>query len=171
MTAGHDGFDEFFRADFARLIAFLVKLGYRSQDAEDAAGEAMASLYANWASVEQPRAWVRLVARRHVLRFARRDVERSAREVLARRSRVAPDERADVVEDVLWLAGILEQLSPQERVVMVLSMDGFTSVEIAAHIGIAPATARSHLHNARKRLKTHPQLADLAAVAERRSAR
>ncbi|CCH35642.1 sigma-70 family RNA polymerase sigma factor [Actinosynnema sp. NPDC047251] len=166
-----EAFDEFFRADFARLIAFLVKLGYRPEDAEDAAGEAMAGLCAAWDRVEHPAAWVRLVAKRQALRFARRDVQRAVREVLARRADGPVDDQGPEVEDVLWLAEVLADLRPRERDVVVMSMEGFTSAEIAVHLAVTPATVRSHLRRARERLRAHPGLAGLVTGVGRGDSR
>jgi hypothetical protein len=42
------GFDEFFRREHTLLIGFLQKSGFKREDAEEAAGEAMAYAYADW---------------------------------------------------------------------------------------------------------------------------
>jgi RNA polymerase sigma-70 factor (ECF subfamily) len=148
VSDDHGGFDEYFRADHARLVAFVVKLGHGLQDAEDVAAEAMTELYRQWDVVRQPGAWVRLVARRLASRRARREVERVVREELA--GHVAPV--AVEFEDPRWLARVLDALGPREREVLVLTLEGFTTGQIAEHLRIEAATVRSHLRRARRRL-------------------
>ncbi|MEJ2858659.1 MULTISPECIES: RNA polymerase sigma factor [unclassified Saccharothrix] len=159
MGDDHRGFDEYFRGDHARLVAFVVKLGHGLQDAEDVAAEAMTQLYVQWDVVRQPQAWVRLVARRLAARRARREVERVVREELAGRAAPVVDQPSVEVENALWLAGVLDALGTREREVLVLTLEGFTTWQIAEHLGIEPATVRSHLRRARQRLKGHPVLA------------
>jgi predicted RNA polymerase sigma factor len=50
-------FEEFFRADFSRLVGFLINLGYSEDVAEDAAADAMVVACREWSSLESPRAW------------------------------------------------------------------------------------------------------------------
>ncbi|GAA3879168.1 sigma-70 family RNA polymerase sigma factor [Saccharothrix violaceirubra] len=151
QVAAGDAFDEFFRADFARLIAYLGKLGFRREDAEDAAEEAMTILYTRWSQVEHPGAWVRSAARRCASRFARREQERGAREALGG---TLGHDGAHHVEEVLWLTDELARLPTRERDVVALRVEGFSAAEIATILAVRPATVRSHLRNARKRLLT-----------------
>jgi len=45
-------FEEFFHADFLRLIGFLIKLGYSEEVSEDAAIDAMVIVSRKWSSLE-----------------------------------------------------------------------------------------------------------------------
>jgi DNA-directed RNA polymerase specialized sigma24 family protein len=57
-------YDEFFRREYPALVGFLRKLGFKQEQAEDAAGQAMLNAYLDWPKITSPGAWVRTVARR-----------------------------------------------------------------------------------------------------------
>ena len=147
-------FDEFFRADRVPLEAFLCAAGFDREDAQDAAAEAMMYAYRRWASVRSPRAWVRKVAIRIAVRNAQR-----VRESTARAMDLIHPQRYDLsgpmaeVDERLRLLDLLKVLPPRQREVIAWSLDGFSAAEIAEQTGLAPATVRSTLRHARRKLR------------------
>jgi DNA-binding CsgD family transcriptional regulator len=73
-----------------------------------------------------------------------------------------------VVSELEALPGLdsWEHITPREREVLVLLADGLSSPEIAASLGIARSTARTHLEHLRARLGAATQ-AGLVAKALR----
>lgn len=72
MPHDSEDFDEFFRSEYAPLVAFLRRLGYGSSASEDAAAEAMSCALVRWDQLDVPRAWVRVAAKRVALRELQR---------------------------------------------------------------------------------------------------
>nr|WP_042178721.1 RNA polymerase sigma factor [Kibdelosporangium sp. MJ126-NF4]CEL13371.1 WhiB-type transcriptional regulator [Kibdelosporangium sp. MJ126-NF4]CTQ99061.1 WhiB-type transcriptional regulator [Kibdelosporangium sp. MJ126-NF4] len=147
-------FDEFFRAEFARVVAFLVKTGF-SVEAEDAAEEAMFCAYRAWWKIENPRAWVYKAAYRVALRQARRDADSMHRAVVGGWLVPAKEDRAEhaEIEENPLVVAMLKCLPDQQREVMAWYLSGFGPHEIAEAIGRQSATVRSTLRHARQKLK------------------
>jgi DNA-directed RNA polymerase specialized sigma24 family protein len=59
---GRDGFAEFFRAEAAPLAAVARRAGFGLEQSKDAAQEALSRTYPRWSHLQQPQAWVRVVA-------------------------------------------------------------------------------------------------------------
>jgi RNA polymerase sigma factor (sigma-70 family) len=141
-------FEAFFRSDFPRLVAFLRLIGATSAEAEDAAMEAFVSAFRDWDSITQPRAWIRVVAQRALMKSrVRHDRADSAFMAIHRPTNPAAEwsERENVIE-------MLRALPQRQRIVMAYAIDGFDSEEIAQLLGISPQTVRSNLRHARKSL-------------------
>jgi RNA polymerase sigma factor (sigma-70 family) len=143
-----DEFTAFFHADYDPLVGFLCKLGYNRDIARDAAAEAMTALWKAWSAVTSPKAWVRTVA----LRTAPRMITKRP-DTLYVSERVDDRARHAEIEEWPLVVALLRQLPDKQRMVMAWHLDGFTTIEIAEHIGIDSATVRSHLRHARTRLK------------------
>jgi RNA polymerase sigma factor (sigma-70 family) len=140
-------FATLFREEYPAVVrtAYLV-LGDR-QAAEDVAQEAFTRLVVHWRKVsryERPGAWVRRVAIRLALRADRRRQMRTAR--------VEPDPtRFD--SGRASIRGAILALPPKQRAAIVLHYYEDRPVrEVAEFLGCATATARVHLHRARRRL-------------------
>lgn len=148
-------FDEFFRNDFARLVAFLLKAGFEREDARDAAAEAMARAHREWANLTQPHAWVRKVAYRTAVRQVRRSREAAAHvlEWATSDPGRAQCDQTKCVDERLRVLTLLNGLPAQQRVAMAWHLEGYSTSEIAEHMGIATATVRSTLRHARRRLR------------------
>jgi RNA polymerase sigma-70 factor (ECF subfamily) len=149
----NDSFDEFFRARYTDLVAFVMRLGARLPDAEEAAQEAMVAAYASWHRIRDPAAWTWRVAYRSYLRQVRR---RRLRESLVSADelsqRGAPDEG---VEELLWrdrFRRLLAKLTDKQQRVVALWYDGYLAKEIAERLRIEPGTVRSIFRHARRRL-------------------
>jgi RNA polymerase sigma factor (sigma-70 family) len=151
-------FEEFFRADFLRLIGFLINLGYSEEMAKDAAAEAMAIAYREWPSLESPKAWVRKAARNQAEKL-RKGEARGGQIILkiaAADLRLVADDDPErqwlLSEEDRWVARALACLAPNRRCVMALHLDGLSTAEITRVTGIKESTVRSHLRHARQQL-------------------
>jgi RNA polymerase sigma-70 factor (ECF subfamily) len=159
-----ESFDDFFRADFPRLVKFLIQMGYGWEDAKDSAAEAMLAACQTWATLRNPRAYVRTAAMHAAGKQARRDRERLVRSIKG--GWLTPDHVDPIatINDHLdagsQLLTLLDHLPHQQRVVLALHLDGFTNTEIADHLGMLAATVSSHLRHAKQRLRTVLRLAE-----------
>ncbi|MGC0416025.1 RNA polymerase sigma factor [Embleya sp. AB8] len=66
-------FSEFYRDHIRPLTAFLMRQGASTALAADLAQEAMAKAYRSWNEIHDPRAWIRTVASRDLLRSRMRN--------------------------------------------------------------------------------------------------
>ena len=145
-------FTSFFRSEYPRLVAYLTRLGARWFDALDAAQRAMIMLYQNWDTVTNPRAWSRTVARRELVKLtARLAAEIPTNEL----SDVNPQTHVDRTDESLQVADTLRGLSPRQRQVMFLTIDGYKPNEIASILGLHTTTVSSYLVVARRVLRGH----------------
>lgn len=149
-------FDEFFRDEYGPLLAFLQKIGFERAQAEDAASEAMACACQGWSRINQsPRGWVRKAA----YRIACDQVSRARDEPLravAGGWAVPCHYDADVIvliEEQKLIVRLLQQLPQQQRLVIAWHLDGFDTNEVSDQLNMPPATVRSTLRHARKRLR------------------
>jgi RNA polymerase sigma factor (sigma-70 family) len=149
-----EDFDEFFRAEFTLLVAFLRRLGHGLEASKDAAAEAMVCALHSWNRLTTPQAWVRIAARRIALRELRRQRRLTDRAVSTGlvTSDPSPDP-SDVVTGRLRVAALLATLPSQQREVISWYLDGFQTCEIAELLGISEANVRSTKRHARKLLQ------------------
>ncbi|MFE7076469.1 RNA polymerase sigma factor [Streptomyces sp. NPDC057620] len=148
-------FSAFYRADFPRLVGFLIQVGARREDAVEAAQETMRTLHRRWREVDHPRAWARTTARRTLIRALRASREEDLGE---------PPEAAAALlvgDQALWEAvecdevlAVLRELPPRQRQALALTYDGFTPAEIAQILDVSPAQVRGNLARARRRAVT-----------------
>lgn len=146
-------FDTFFRSRYAQLVGFIMQLGARREDAEEAAQEAMVAAYSSWHRIANPTAWAWRVAYRKYLARVR---QARLRELLVPSDRLQhrPDP-AQPLDDLLWrdrARRLLGRLAERQRRVVTLWLDGYRPEEIAGRLGVKPGTVRSLFRHARKRL-------------------
>ena len=144
-------FEEFFEA-FARQVAAIVAISTGDAAlAEDATQEAMARAYVRWnrvAKLDRPDLWVTRVAANIAIGSWRR-----------RRHEVGLSDSTPSVEArdeirVLWLRWAMEQLTPEDRVILILRhRDGLSIDEISAFQAKSPHTITTYLKRARRRLR------------------
>lgn len=154
-----DEFDTFFRQRYTDLVVFLMRLGARLDDAEEAAQEAMIAAYASWPRIHDPKAWTWRVASRIYLRQVRR---RRLRELLVpddalaqRASHYQQAEPSTTEADLVWrdrFRRLLLRLTERQQRVFAMWYDGYLGKEIADRLNVTPGTIRSLLRNARHRL-------------------
>ena len=150
-SATIEEFANFYRSDFSRAISFLMMSGATAEDARDAVQDAFIHAYKVWGSITSPKAWIRKVAFRELLR--------------QRRGATIPDPGGDYDSPAQDAADhsiehdevirLLSLLPRNQRAALALYYDGFTRAEIAEALGIGPATVRVHLHRARAHLRHH----------------
>lgn len=149
-------FNEFFRLDFARLVAFLRKAGFGRLEAEDAAAEAMACAYQSWATLTRPRGWVRKAAYRSAVNTAMRNRERIERAIAGGWSDAGSRDdsgQCAIIEEKHEVLRRLARLPERQRLVMAYHLDGFDHAEIAELLDMSAPNVRSTLRHARERLK------------------
>ena len=144
-------FDEFFRAEYPRLLRVLSAADLR---ADDALQEAFTKAAVSWARIsayEDPAGWVRRVAVRRLL-----DERRSSRRKDAAFERLGASNPADPVDHdaSVDLSVAIDALPTRQRVALTLFyLGGLTSAETGAAMGITAGAVRFHLHEARARLR------------------
>jgi RNA polymerase sigma-70 factor (ECF subfamily) len=139
----------FFRAEFARVVQTVSFIVHDRERAEDIAQDAFVQLLRNWKKIsgyDKPEAWVRRIAIRLAMRGLRRDrlwsvIKRDVRPVLP----VEPRD-LDLFDAVRRLPGM------QRAAIALFYFEDRPISDIADVLGCAEATARVHLHRARRRL-------------------
>lgn len=146
-------FTAFFRAEFARVLRTVcLVVGDRGR-AEEITQDAFVQLLDHWDAVsgyERPEAWVRRVAIRMAGRAARR--ERMVR-ILESGPFGRGESTAEMPEGDSDVAAAVRRLPAGQRTAVVLFyFEDRPVAEVAQLLGCSPATARVHLHRARRRL-------------------
>ncbi len=156
MLTAQDGtvtFEDFFRAEYPRLVPMLRALTGDRQRAEDVAQEALWKAQRDWERIsqyERPGAWVRRVALN-----ASANVRRGQRREAAALSRIGlgRDDGWDfeIGDDDLWR--LVRALPEQQRWAVVLHyVEDRTVMDIAEILGCSDGTVKTHLSRARTTL-------------------
>uniref|UniRef100_UPI003F495251 RNA polymerase sigma factor n=1 Tax=Actinoplanes sp. CA-151224 TaxID=3239904 RepID=UPI003F495251 len=149
-------FTAFYEQEFARLVAFLMVQG-AGHHAADIAQEAMAKAYRQWDVLDRPGAWVRLTAERRWWKLARRSRTEIPHDDLPESSGLLEGTYEQIENRHVFLA-LLADLTDLQRQVLAWSYDGYHPTEIAVALGKEPATVRSVLRDARKKVQAgHPR--------------
>jgi RNA polymerase sigma-70 factor, ECF subfamily len=153
MTVTGDGFEELFEREYPRLVRALRRA---DDDATDAVQEAFVQAYARWnrvSKLDDPAGWVRRVAVNRLFNARRSRGRRDAAvERLAARS--TPTVASFGADDRLDTIAAVRQLAPQQRVAVALFYGADLSVhEVADAMQLSEGTVKSHLHDARDRLR------------------
>jgi RNA polymerase sigma-70 factor (ECF subfamily) len=149
-----DDFDDLFRANYDRLVRSLTVAGGDREQAADAVQEAFVKAHVRWRRIgryDDPIGWVRRVAINHL----RDDHRRTGRRwgALARLAARTPTSELPAEPDEL--GRLLAQLPRQQRIATALYyVDGMSVAEIARTLDLAEGTVKSHLHDARTRLRS-----------------
>jgi RNA polymerase sigma-70 factor (ECF subfamily) len=150
--------DELYRTEFARLVRSLAVVD-GPEAAADAVQEAFIAADRRWRKVsrmDDPVGWIRRAAVNRLLN-GRRNTRRRA-ELLAGVRPVAVDDLDPLDLDLL---AAIRALPTQQRLVICLHhLGGYRITEVAADLGIAPGTVKSHLHDARRALRAHLEVTD-----------
>jgi len=166
LAGSAEAVDRWFRGEHPQVFRLCLGFLADEAEAEDAAQDAMLQLYDRLGAWDQTRPWrgwrnaVVLNLCRDRLRRAdarRRAHERALSEREGPQRGLLPDpgdelERAEVRE---VLRATLEALSPREREAFVLrDLEGHSTDEVAALLGVADSSVRSLLALARRRLRS-----------------
>lgn len=155
------------RREAPALLAYLSRRVAEPADAADLLGDVLVVVWrrveAMPAEPEAARMWMFGIARKVLSgshRGARRRLaladhlrhELTVAGVAAGADGEVPAGPADARADLL--AAALDQLRPADReIIRLVHWDSFTLAEVAGHLRLRPATARSRYHRARNRLK------------------
>lgn len=148
-------FEAFYRFALPRLMAYLMYLGARREEAGECAQMALVEALQRWEGIDKPHAWCRQVARREYYR-RRYDAEESFDEVPADATPIlsARNDGHDVaIAEVCQIVPLLQQLPPLQRQVMALWLSGAKPSEIAEEMGATPEQVRSNLRHAKETLR------------------
>ncbi len=147
-------FEDFFRAEYLRLVRALFLLTSDRAEAEDLAQEAMARVVERWdrlRDLASPTGYLYRVAMN-----LHRNRLRSLR-VRARRAAIASDLRDDAETASETHADVMRALSklaePDRQILVLAEWLHMSSEESGRVLGIAPSSARARLSRARSRLR------------------
>jgi len=157
--------EAFFAAEYRKLVKILMVMGATMEEAQDAAQKAMEDLFkrsqtAAPASITDPDAYACRAAIRYFIKERQRDRERLPRELKGGHLTLPAylDDELTACEDEEWVEHVLESLTPAQRDVIRLVMDGASNQEIAEELGKSNADIRQHRKNALDRLKVQPEI-------------
>ena len=146
-------FDALFADHYARLVRTLTLVAGDQEVAADAVQEAFVKAHLKWRKIskyDDPIGWVRRVAINQIHDAHRRHARknRALRRLASREATVADPVEPDE------FGRLLAALPTQQRAATALFyVDGLSIAEIAASLDIAEGSVKSHLHDARQRLK------------------
>jgi RNA polymerase sigma-70 factor (ECF subfamily) len=146
-------FDALFADHYARLVRALTLVAGDREVAADAVQEAFVRAHLRWRKIgryDDPIGWVRRVAINQI-RDAHRRHERKSRALRRLASRETTVAHPVEPDD---FGRLLAALPTQQRAATALYyVDRLSIAEIAIALGIAEGSVKSHLHDARRRLK------------------
>jgi RNA polymerase sigma factor (sigma-70 family) len=143
-------FARFYRNQMPTLVSFLLYQGASFEEAADIAQYVMTELFKRWEQVEFPKAWIRRVGTRTLIR---RSTELRAEllhdHVSASQVRSNGTEEASLIVLKHSVIQAVRSLPARQRQVLAWHLDGYKPSEIAVELGIDPAAVRTALKNAR----------------------
>jgi DNA-directed RNA polymerase specialized sigma24 family protein len=143
-------FDDWYRAQYPRVVRVLAVVGGDLEVASDAAAEAFARALAQWdrvSAMASPSGWTYTVA----LNLLRRRQRRARLEHLVG---LLPPPPPPVAEDHLFLWAAVRSLPPRQRTAIVLHYVGdLPQDQVAKIMGVALGTVAATLHAARSKLR------------------
>ena len=142
-----------FRAHYARLVRAVALVCGDGEVAADAVQEAFVRAHVRWRRLrhyDDPVGWIRRVALNLV-----HDEHRRARRKRRAIDRLAAEPAAvDAGPETGTLARLLETLPRQQRTAVALYyVEELSVAEVAVAMGLAEGSVKSHLHDARRRLR------------------
>lgn len=169
---GRRFFEELFDGHFASVKYFFLRQGCSEDDSRDLTQEVFVAVHRglrNFRGESEPRTWLLRIARNRLLNFlrGRRAAKRFEPQPASGGEEIAelPDYEARSPEDELisserleQIWGSIAQLPPRMRKVLELRIQGLEYHEIAGHMSLSIETIKSHLHQARARLRPQSQM-------------
>lgn len=146
-------FDAVFDASYERLVRALTVAAGDREAAADAVQDAFVKAHLRWGKVsryDDPAGWVRRVAI-NKLHDERRRGRRKRNALQRLRSRSESTTEQPEIDE---FGRLLAELPRQQRLATALFyVDTLTVADIADTLGISEGTVKSHLHDARRRLR------------------
>lgn len=149
-------FDDFFTAEYPRLVGLLTAMTGNRTVGEDLAQEAMVRAHQRWERVSRydiPAAWVRRVAINlaHNSRARRRSEKRALARLAGERPTWEVELGRDDGGDEFW--STVRSLPPRQAAAITLYyLEDRPVAEVATILGCAEGTAKAHLHKGRTTL-------------------
>lgn len=148
-----DSFESLFDAHYERLVRALTVVAGDRELAADAVQEAFVKAHLRWRKIsryDDPIGWVRRVAINR-LRDEHRRSTRKLRAIERLGSRIQPHSEQPELDE---FGRLLAELPRQQRLTTALYyVDNLPIAEIAAQLGLSEGSVKSHLHDARRRLR------------------
>ena len=147
-------FDEFYRAEFSRLVGLAVVLLGQRAGAEDLVQDAMVECYRRWdrlGGYDSPRGWVRRALVQRVMKAGRKRSNERTAHLRAAPHGVSPAPVLTALDPAV-LAG-LQALPAQQRAAVALHyLEDASVLQIADELGLAEGTVKVHLMRGRAAL-------------------
>jgi RNA polymerase sigma-70 factor (ECF subfamily) len=144
-----ESFDDFWRREHVAVVAFAYALTGSRTTAEDLAQDAFAAAATQWATLENPSAWVRrVVANRAASGWRRRGREARALSRLGARD----DAYEMPADDAAFWDAVRALPRRQAQVIALHYLDDLSIAAIAQTLDIAEGTVKATLHQARASL-------------------
>jgi len=149
-------FDDFFTAEYPRLVGLLTAMTGNRTVGEDLAQEAMVRAHQRWERVSRydvPAAWVRRVAINlaHNNRARRRSEKRALARLAGERPTWEVELGRDDGRDHFW--SVVRSLPRRQAAAVTLHyLEDRPVTEVANILGCAEGTAKAHLHKGRATL-------------------
>lgn len=162
MQAGDlQALDAMVRCYSGRLVAVGRRCCRRPEDAEDAVQQALleaSESLEDFRGEGSPLAWLStMVARRcrKQRRGRRNDLDRhdSIEDAGCRCAAPSPEELAARAELTGHLESALSEIRRADRLLLILSVEGWSSIELAEHFDLTPEAIRARLSRLRRRLR------------------
>jgi RNA polymerase sigma-70 factor, ECF subfamily len=160
QAGDRSAYDELVRRHMRQAFAIAYRIVRNQQDAEDTVQDAFIAALVAIQSFDTGRPfapWIsRIVARKALNALEKRRV-RSSDSLTPDLSdgRATPYDDAARAQIEVNVRAALTRLPPRQRtIVELVELEGYSAVEAAGLLGITPATARWHLHEARGTLRT-----------------
>lgn len=151
MGGGGDGFEDFYRAGYPRLVASLFLLTGELTAAQDLAQEAFVRAWDRWQSIrsyEQPMAWVQLVGQRLAISHRRRVASGLRR--LVRHGPPAPSLAGPDPTAVAVVAALRRLPVSQQRALVLHYLADLPVARVAAELGVSEGTVKTWLARGRR---------------------
>jgi RNA polymerase sigma factor (sigma-70 family) len=159
--------EAFYITEYPKLVKALVIFGGTVEESEDAAQRAMADFTQRSRAGQapaHPAAYVRRAAINFFVKERQRDRERWPRQLRGGHLVIEAhcDDQLTAWEDAEYVERLLECLTPTQREVIKLVMDGWSTREIAEKLGKSTENVRQHLKNGRDLLRLRPEVIAIA---------
>jgi RNA polymerase sigma-70 factor (ECF subfamily) len=160
-------FDQFYRAEYPKVVALAQSLTGSRHVAEELAQEGFIAAHSRWRKIgayDRPGDWVRrVVTNRAISVFRRKNAEKRAL------ARVGPDATvaAAVPEEDAWLWQQVRALPPRQAQAIALAyVEDLPLERVAAILGCAETTVKTHLARGRQALARAIEERDAATAGD-----
>lgn len=169
VLQGRDLAEYLHHDEFPGLVRFLLLQGASWSEAQDAAQDAFTQMCRPGTHIRHPKAWLRTVAWRSLLRQQVRHEDSFADVPETVANWHTPAHAAEVGVEERRVIELLLRLPAKQRAILAWTLDGFTAQESAEAMGITHEAARQNLSRARAALKGQLCLEGMGSAGEEES--